>query len=174
MRLPDVWGATPAEITDRYPCDGLVPGRTESLFRAVDTTADPPTTFRWLCQLRVAPYSYDLIDNHGRRSPRTLTPGLDELVVGQRVMRIFTLVDFVPNREITLRLTDRRALRLFGDLAVTYRAAPGRLVTKLVLAARSRDYLRRRALAWGDLVMMRRQLRRLATLAESTRSSERP
>ncbi|HEY0447934.1 hypothetical protein [Actinophytocola sp.] len=182
MGLPEIWGATPAEIADHYPCDDLVPGPTESWFRAVDVDASPAAVYRWLCQLRVAPYSYDLIDNLGRRSPRTLTPGLSALAVGQRVATIFTLVDFVPGRELTLRLTDRQGLRMFGDLAITYRATasthpvpdrsprptPGRLVAKLAVSATPRSYLRRRLLAWGDLVMMRRQLHNLAHLAGSS------
>ena len=164
MRMPENWGATDAEITDRYPCDDVLDRPTESWFRAVPTEADPATQYRWLCQLAIAPYSYDLIDNYGRRSPRTLTPGLEKLTVGQPMMRIFTLVDVVPGREITARITDRVALCMFGEVAITYRANPGRLVAKLAVDATS-FALRRRFLAWGDLVMMRRQLRTLAELA---------
>ncbi len=98
------------------------------------------TVFRWLCQLRVAPYSYDIIDNGGRRSPRELTPGLEDLAVGQEVMSIFTLADFGPERHLTLRISKPSAQRLFGDLACTYAVEPGgvsnetRLVVKLVVS----------------------------------------
>jgi len=164
MRMPGNWGATEAEIAERYPCDGVLPGPTESWFRAVPTKADPATQYRWLCQLTVAPYSYDLVDNYGRRSPRTLTPGLEDLTVGQRMTRIFTLADFTPGRDLTLRIADPSARRMFGDLAITYRANPGRLVAKLAVDAGS-FAIRRRFLCWGDLVMMRRQLLTLAGLA---------
>jgi len=36
--------------------------------------------------MRIAPYSYDGIDNLGCESPRVLIPGLDELAIGQKVM----------------------------------------------------------------------------------------
>jgi hypothetical protein len=101
MELPEVWGATEAEVAAHYPCDDVLTGPAESWFRAVPSVADPVTQYRWLCQLKIAPYSYDLIDNFGRRSPRTLTPGVDELTTGERMMRIFTLTGFVPDRELT-------------------------------------------------------------------------
>jgi len=37
-------------------------------FRGVTIRTGAPAIFRWLCQVRVAPYPYDWIDNGGRRS----------------------------------------------------------------------------------------------------------
>jgi hypothetical protein len=138
----------------------------------VDVAAPSALVFRWLCQLKVAPYSYDWIDNAGRRSPRELTPGAERLAVGQRVMTIFTLADFTGGEQITLATRPGAGERLFGRLWITYRVrADGtgsRLAVKLRVP-RPRGILRRLAtgaLAWGDLLMMRRQLLTLKALAE--------
>ncbi len=165
----DAWGSTADERADHYPCDDLIDGPRHELFRAVDVSAPAAIVFRWVCQLRAAPYSYDLLDNLGRRSPRELTPRLEDLAVGQRVMTIFRLVSFEPDRSITV---DARTT-LFGYVAVTYRVVPGgdersRLVAKLAVAPR-RGCLARvmdRVLPAGDLVMMRKQLLTLKSLAE--------
>src|SRR5215472_14697898 len=66
------WGSTPDERSIPFGCDGLVATPHVVAWRAVDVVASAPLLFRWVCQLRVAPYSYDLIDNLGRRSPRRL------------------------------------------------------------------------------------------------------
>jgi len=92
--------------------------------RAVTVQAEPPVVFRWLCQLRVAPYSFDLVDNLGRRSPRTLTPGLESLEVGQRFATIFTLVDWVPDEMVALEITEPAGIRLFGRLPLIYQTVP--------------------------------------------------
>jgi hypothetical protein len=163
------WGDTAAERGIPLPCDELVPGEALVLHRAIDVAAPAAVTFRWLCQLRVAPYSYDLLDNGGRRSPRTLTPGLERLEVGQRMCRIFTLASVEPGSQLTLRLTSPRARRSFGDVAMTYLITPTGPDTSRILArvrTAGLDPLRRHALAWGDLIMMRKQLRTFATLAE--------
>ena len=135
--------------------------------------APAAVAWRWLCQLRAAPYSYDWIDNGGRRSPRTLTPGLEELAVGQPVMRIFRLASFVPERHLTLALAPGRGERLFGRVVVTYRvvargAERSRILAKLRFEPPPGLWGRAlgRLLPWGDLVMMRKQLRTLARLAE--------
>ena len=78
-------GIDPRRTGGTYPCDGLVDCPDGVLFRGVDVEAPAGVVFRWLCQLRVAPYSYDWIDNLGRRSPRELIDGLDDLEVGDRV-----------------------------------------------------------------------------------------
>jgi len=167
---PYTWGSTAAERARRFPCDGLVEPAEELFFRAVDVDAPAAVLFRWLCQLRVAPYSYDWIDNLGRRSPRRLVPGLDALAVGQRVMTFFELVDFERDRHVTAR-----ARTAFGALAASYVVVPVsptacRLIVKLVVRypAGPLGWLARRLLPWGDLVMMRKQLLTLKSLAEAT------
>jgi hypothetical protein len=171
----DTWGSTADERAAAYPCDELLVSPDRALFRAVDVAASPATAFRWLCQLRVAPYSYDWIDNRGRRSPRDLTPGLEDLAVGQRAMTIFELVGFEPARDITMR-TDSW---LFGEVFVTYRVSEGahgsRLVAKLLVRypRSSVGRVMRHLLPAGDLFMMRKQLLTLAALAERDHSMRR-
>lgn len=169
--LPWCWGASATEVADDYPCAGLAPAPYESMWRAVDVAAPAAVTYRWLRQLKVAPYSYDLIDNLGRRSPRTLTPGLRDIAVGDRLM-VFRVVAVEPGREFT-GVTFALAERLFGPVAATYRVTPvgarrSRLVVRLDLCTRGlAGRLRARPLAWGDLVMMRKELLTLKRLAET-------
>ena len=88
--------------------------------------------FAWLCQLRVAPYSYDWIDNWGRRSPRERDPALERLEVGQRFMTIFRLEEFERPHHVTLWHEG-----VFGKVAGTYATPPGRLVVKLLWSYRA-------------------------------------
>jgi hypothetical protein len=87
--LASTWGTFAAERATPFPCDRYLAPYDAVYFRAVPVRAPAPILFRWLCQLRVAPYSYDWIDNGGKRSPRVLIPGLDQLQIGQRAMTIF-------------------------------------------------------------------------------------
>jgi hypothetical protein len=59
--LPEHWQATADELAARYPCDRLAKTDVRALTRAVDIEASAPVTFRWLCQLRVAPIRKQLI-----------------------------------------------------------------------------------------------------------------
>jgi hypothetical protein len=138
--------------------------------RAIGVAAPPALTWLWLCQIAVAPYSYDLIDNWGRQSPQTLTPGADRLETGQTMAVVFRLTSCDDGHQWTA-LTTRRGRRLFGPVAITYAAEPdgpdSRIVCRLAVAAGSRlDRVRAQMLAWGDLVMMRRQLLNLKAFAE--------
>jgi hypothetical protein len=165
------WGSTAEEREMALPCDRYVEAPSQVLYRAIDVDAPPAVVFRWLCQLRVAPYSYDWIDNFGRTSPRTLTPGLERLAVGQRFMTIFELVEFEEGRHVTLVL--RQGRWAFGDLSATYAVLTradesSRLLVRLVTRAPRGvvGAVGRCLLPWGDLVMMRRQLLTLRGLAE--------
>jgi hypothetical protein len=171
------WGSTAEERALPFACDAMLAAPDDTLFRAVTVEAPASTLFRWLCQLRVAPYSYDLLDNFGRRSPRHLVAGLDDLEVGQRVM-IFELAAFAPDRHLTLRLHGHR---IFGDIALTYLVVPigpdhCRLVVKLLVRYPKGVLggLARRVLPAGDAVMMRKQLLTFKHLAEAERVSAPP
>jgi hypothetical protein len=170
VRFINEWGSTAEERASSWPCDGLLPDADLTLYRCVNVAAPADVAFQWVCQLRVAPYSYDWLDHRGRRSPPIRTPGLDDLEVGQRFMGIFDLVGFTPGDDITLRSRGE----LFGVVVVTYRVRPtsvatSRLSVKMLVRHR-RDLLGlmwKLALPAGDLVMMRKQLLTLARLAES-------
>ena len=169
------WGTAAEERVLAFPGDRSEDADWTDLFRGVSIAAPAPLVFRWLCQLRVAPYSYDWIDNRGRQSPRTLTPGLEQLAVGQTVMGIFRLEAFETPKSLTLVTpAGGRGETLFGQLRCTYwvraeSAARTRLLVKLRLAPARSSWSRiaTAALAWGDLVMMRRQLLNLKVLSES-------
>jgi hypothetical protein len=171
------WGTEEGERRLPFPCDGYVTQADAVYFRGITVRAPRGQLFRWLCQMRVAPYSYDWIDNRGRRSPPTLTPGLEHLAIGQSMMNIFTIVDFAGDRHITLRIKQGTgAFSLFGDLALTYLIVEDnpescRLLVKMVVRYPRgiTGAVMRRVLPWGDLVMMRRQLLNFKALAESTR-----
>jgi hypothetical protein len=152
------WGATLSERTTSMPCDALVPNAGARADRAISVAAPPSIVFAWICQLRVAPYSYDLLDNFGRPSPRKRNPGLLHLEVGQRFMTLFALSSFVDGEQITLRSK---------GVAVTYavrqEGAGSRLHVRVLFDG---PVFLGRLLALGDLVMMRKQLLTLKALAE--------
>jgi hypothetical protein len=163
------WGSTLAERGERFPCDRLNPAPDHALFRAIDVEAPAEVTFRWLCQLRAAPYSYDKLDNFGRRSPQALTPGLEQLAPGQRFQKIFRLIEFEPGRSLTMLGQGP----VFGRVACTYRTEPlgelrSRIVVKVsvVYPGAPVGPLLRLIGPPGDLMMMRRQLLNLKELAE--------
>jgi hypothetical protein len=171
-RAGRVWHVSERERTLPFPCDAYLAEPDDVYFRGIEIQAPAVVVFRWLCQLRLAPYSYDWIDNLGRHSPRELTPGLERLELGQRVMTIFELVEFEPDRQLTVRL--RRASLLFGEVAVTYMLLPVepggcRLLVKVPMRHSRRLpgwRLRHTAMPWLDLVMMRKQLLTIKHLAE--------
>jgi hypothetical protein len=166
-----------------YPCDRFIEQFDAIYYRGVTIHASPKIIFRWLCQLRVAPYSYDLIDNFGRRSPKSLTPGMDNLVIGLLIRNRFSLVDFERNKHITVLLTHKRKtessfthieLPLFGQIAISYLIIPhktpnsSRLLVKIIVQypIGITGRLMSIFLPWRDMVMMRKQLLNLKKLSE--------
>ncbi len=79
------WGATPAEVARPLPSDQLVEHPTFNATRAITIAAPPEEVWPWLVQVgvtRAGWYSYDLLDNLGRASARSILPELQHLAVG--------------------------------------------------------------------------------------------
>ncbi|MGD0472799.1 MAG: hypothetical protein ABSB70_06240 [Candidatus Velthaea sp.] len=171
--VPFVWGATEEECAPAYPCDRFLPHSQQVLFRAIDVDAPAAVTYRWLQQLRIAPYSYDWADNFLLPSPARLSPRADRIELGQRMMHVFSLVAFEPGCTLTLGPRSRLGTALFGTLYGTYvvtpRASGGSRLFVKVKANYPRSLYGRLiggAMPWIDLLMMRKQLRRLKANAE--------
>lgn len=164
-----VLNLTPEERATAYPCDEFLDSPRATLFRAIGVEASATTLFAWVCQLRAAPYSYDLLDNRGRRSPHEISPGLTDLALGQPFV-IGEIVAFEPGVHVTARTNPARE-RIFGPVAVTYAIRPAkggcRLVVKgLMSSGSSAARIRARLVSIGDLPMMRKQLLTLKAFAE--------
>jgi hypothetical protein len=166
------WNVTPAERVASLPCDQLMSDAVR-LDRAITIAAPTSIVFGWLCQLRVAPYSYDLLDNTGRRSPRTRSQGLSDLAVGQPFVRIFgrihvfELAAFEIDEHITLQPPPGSAMARFGKVYNTYAVRPDGDGTRLhvrVLFEGPKTVGQVWALV--NLLMMRKQLLVLKGLAE--------
>ena len=172
-----IWGITSHERLLEYPCDRYMETFHDTYYRGVTINADPEIIFRWVCQMRAAPYSYDWIDNLGRRSPQKLIPGLDELETGQNIMFIFKLIDFERNKHLTIRL-NKIFTKTLGDAVISYSIfseshGKSRLIVKILVRYPKGipGMLLRRILPSGDLIMMRRQLLNFKKLSEQTQNS---
>lgn len=160
--IGDRWGVTDAEVARRYPCDEFVAAPVLQAWRGVTVRATPDQIWPWVAQIRLAPYSYDHIDNLGRRSPQDLL-GLPAPVPGEPFTtaarrRFGRILSVEPGTQLTGRI---------AGVVITYLLVPHgdhtRLLMKLI-GSGGRWYAP--LLSVGDLVMARRQLLNLKALAE--------
>ena len=162
--IGDRWGVTDEEVRRAYPCDDVVPHPTLAAWRGVTVEAPPEAVWPWVAQIRLAPYSYDWVDNLGRRSPRELR-GLPEPVPGEP----FTRVAGRPTGEVLSadpgrQLTGRILATVMSYVLEPLEDARTRLLMKIVGDV---PRLAATPLALGDLVMARRQLLTWKRLAEA-------
>jgi hypothetical protein len=156
--IGDRWGVTDAEVERPYPCDEWVPNPRLQAWRGVSVDAPAERVWPWVAQIRVAPYSYDWIDNLGRRSPRSLLD-LPDPVVGEPfttaagTRQLGRILSVEPGRQLTGRIAG----------AVMSYVVRSRLLLKIVMATHP---IVATLLSAGDLVMARRQLITLRRLAE--------
>ena len=160
--IGDRWGVTGEEVQRHYPCDDLASGL--ELWRGVTVRAPVPQVWPWVCQVQLAPYSYDWVDNLGRHSPRHLLgrpdpqPGEHFTTSGGR-FRIGEVLSVEHEQQLTARIM---------GAVMSYVLVPSgsdtRLLLKLVLPRRWWAA----PVALGDWPMARRQLLNLRDRAEQS------
>lgn len=164
--IGDRWGVSGSEILRSYPCDDFVASPGLQAWRGVGVGAPAEVVWPWVTQVRLAPYSYDWIDNLGRRSPRELV-ALPEPQVGEK----FTTAG---GREMGRIVSVEPGYQLTGTIMgafMSYVLVPQghdttRLLLKVVMQTSRWAAL---GLSVGDLIMARRQLLNLKLLAERHR-----
>ena len=158
------WGVSDEEVARRYPCDDLVPSPVVELWRGITVEATPGEVWPWLCQVRLAPYSYDWLDNLGRRSPQELR-GLSDPQPGDA----FTCVAgrFAIGRVLAICHEEHLTATIL-DAVMSYVLVPSDTGTRLLLKiVMERNRWFGPVLAVGDWPMARRQLRNFKALAEA-------
>ena len=160
--IGDRWGVTEAETQRHYGCDDFVDRPSLEACRGVTVDATPEDVWARVRQVRIAPYSYDLVDNLGRRSPRELRD-LPEPAVGDPFTRAFgrdqgRVVAVEPGRQLTAWITGAH---------MSYLVVPTGSQTRLLLkvVAGVHPWLAP-LVSVGDLPMARKQLLNLKQLAE--------
>jgi len=172
------WGATQAEIDSALPGDDLIDGPAHVGTRAIDIAAEPATVFDFLAQMglgRAGWYSYDLLDNLGRKSATTihdewLVRSAGETVPGGPIHFVAAIVE--RPSAYALKIPPRRLLGYTVGFTLAYQLNPTARGTRVVSRARINiagpaGGLLTQALMFGDGLMVRRQLLGLKARCES-------
>jgi hypothetical protein len=162
------WGVTDGEVARHFPCDDLVPSPALQLWRGITVDASRAQVWPWVCQIQLAPYSYDWLDNLGRRSPRELR-GMPDPQPGERFSRIGGR--FGVGRVLSVVHEQQLTATILGALmsyVLVPEGASTRLLLKIVMQG---NPWYAGPLAVGDWPMARRQLKNLKSLAEAARTS---
>jgi hypothetical protein len=152
------------EVARSFPCDRWVARPTLAAWRGVTVQAPAADVWPWVSQVRLAPYSYDWIDNGGRSSPREIV-GLPPAAPGDPFTRaagkqLGRILSVDPPHQLTGRIAGT-------VISYVLEESPDGRATRLLMKLAS-DLPRPLAqlLCVGDLVMARRQLLNWKRLAE--------
>ena len=168
------WGSTPDETAGPVVGDDLCPDARVVATRSITLAALPAEVFPWLRQMgfrRAGWYSYDWLDNLGRRSARIIHSEWQDVVTGSRVPAgpmSFEAAIVDPPRAFVLRVGSGDTSRRRVQFALAYELRPVAEGTRLVTRVRIRlnlpggRLLETFVLGPGDGIMVRKQLLNLA------------
>jgi len=178
MNIFTHWGSKPFENKLLFTSDKYVPDKNGEYFRAIDIFAPTELVYKWICQMKLAPYSYDKLDNKGKQSPQKLSQGIEKIKIGDKMMTIFRVIDFIPNKEVTIvmDIPPKPYDKFYVPTAITYHLAPNcdgirnhtRLIVKYVASWNNTllGVIEKIFIVFADFIMMRRQLLNFKKLAE--------
>lgn len=172
--IGDRWGVTDEEVARGYPCDDVIPAPVLQAWRGVTVHATRSQLWPWVAQIRLAPYSYDWIDNLGRRSPQELrdlsepVPGQHFTTAGGRPMGRLLSVD--PGVQLTGQIMGA----VMSYVLVPMGRSTGASTRLLLKVTGVHTRWVAPLLSIGDLVMARRQLLNLKRLAEQQSAKSEP
>ena len=170
------WGATDEEIARQMPGDDIVSDPTFNATRAVTIHAPPEEIYPWIVQMglsRAGWYSYDLLDNLGRRSAERIIPELQDIQAGD-------LIPMSPDGKQGLFVADFEVSKWMlwwdkdGDVSWAWGVFPGeeagsRLVTRIRIKYRwlLPVIIFNLLIEFLDIVMMRKCMLGIKRRAES-------
>lgn len=165
--IGDRWNVSDQEVGRHYPCDDFIPSPAVEAWRGVTVRTSAEDLWPWVAQIRLAPYSYDWIDNFGHQSPRELLdlpqPAFGEPFTTAATRRLGRILSAEPPKHLTGRI---------AGVVISYVLVPEdgatRLLMKLVVTVPSWMVPLLSFGVLGDLIMARRQLLNLKRLAEQS------
>jgi hypothetical protein len=145
------------------------------LLRSIEIRAAASDIFVWLKQLRIAPYSYDFIDNRCRKSQDYIIENLPPLKVNTHYLLAFHIFEFEENSFIVCRFCEPinpPVSFYMKDLFIEYRIVEQG--TKAKLWCKIKGYFNTDISSKGfyfifsvvDKIMMARQLKNIKKLSE--------
>ena len=164
------WGATAEEINSSVVGDDLCSDATVVATRSITIGAAPQDVFPWIRQMgfgRGGWYSYDWLDNLGRKSASTIHDEWQSVEAGDKIPSgpisfIAAIVDAPRHFVLEIQSLGKKSPKLHFTLAYELRDNPQG--TRLVTRMRSRINLplgslfEKLILGPGDGIMLRRQL----------------
>ena len=179
------WGATTDEINSVVVGDDLCSNATLIATRSITISAPPQDVFPWIRQMgfgRAGWYSYDWLDNLGRKSATSIHDEWQSVVAGDKIPSgpiSFTaaIVDAPRHFVLEIQSMGKKSPRLHFPLAYELRDDPRgtRLVTRMHshIALPFGSLIEKLIIGPGDGIMLRRQLLTISKNASRSHSGPR-